>query len=67
MRCCLRWFEKGGLAIWYKRLEEGTFAAPRPTADAKSVQLSAEDLSLLLSGVDLASVRRRNRYERSGG
>jgi len=66
-RVKLLYFEKGGLAIWYKRLEEGTFAAPRPAADAKSVQLSAEDLSLLLSGVDLASVRRRKRYERTGG
>ena len=65
-RVKLLYFEKGGLAIWYKRLEEGTFAAPRPSADAKSVQLTAEELSLLLSGVDLASVRQRKRYQRAG-
>lgn len=63
-RVKLLYFEKGGLAIWYKRLEEGTFAAPQPVGDGKSVQLSAEDLSLLLSGIDLASVQRRKRYAR---
>ena len=63
-RVKLLYFEKGGLAIWYKRLEEGTFAGPKPSGNGKSVQLSAEDLSLLLAGVDLASVKRRKRYER---
>jgi transposase len=63
-RVKLLYLERGGLAIWYKRLEEGTFAAPRAAGDGKSVQLTAEELSLLLSGVDLASVRRRKRYER---
>jgi transposase len=64
-RVKLLYFEQGGLAIWYKRLEEGTFAAPKPSSDGKSVQLSAEELSLLLAGVDLTSVRRRKRYERA--
>lgn len=63
-RVKLLYFERGGLAIWYKRLEEGTFAAPRPAGDSRSVQLSSDELALLLSGVDLASVRRRKRYER---
>ena len=64
-RVKLLYFERGGLAIWYKRLEEGTFAVPQPAGNGKSVQLSAEDLSLMLSGVDLASVRRRKWYERA--
>ena len=64
-RVKLLYFEKGGLAIWYKRLEEGTFTAPQPSGNGKSVQLSAEDLSLLLAGVDLTSVRWRKRYERA--
>lgn len=63
-RVKLLYFERGGLAIWYKRLEEGTFAAPQPAGDGTSVQLSAEELALLLAGVDLAGVRRRRRYER---
>ena len=63
-RVKLLYFERGGLAIWYKRLEEGTFAAPQPAGDGKSVQLSADELALLLAGVDLASAKRRKRYER---
>lgn len=63
-RVKLLYFERGGLAIWYKRLEEGTFAAPQPAGDGKSVQLSADELALLLAGVDLASAQRRKRYER---
>jgi transposase len=58
------YYERGGLAIWYKRLEEGTFAAPQPSGDGQSVQLTAEELALILSGVDLAGAKRRKRYER---
>jgi transposase len=63
-RLKLLYFERGGMAIWYKRLEEGTFAAPRATADGHSLQLSAAELAMLLDGVELDSVKRRTRYER---
>ena len=63
-RVKLLYFERGGLAIWYKRLEEGTFAAPQPSGDGQSVQLTAEELALILSGVDLAGAKHRKRYER---
>lgn len=63
-RVKLLYFEKGGFAIWYKRLEVGTFAMPLIAGDGKSAQLSADDFALLLSGVELSSVQRRKRYER---
>lgn len=63
-RVKLLYFERGGLAIWYKRLEQGTFAAPRVAADGQSVQLTAAELAMLLDGVELSSVKRRVRYER---
>jgi transposase len=63
-RVKLLYYERGGLAIWYKRLEEGTFAVPQPSGDGQSVQLTAEQLALILSGVDLAGAKRRKRYER---
>lgn len=63
-RVKLLYFEKGGFAIWYKRLETGTFAMPQLASDGKSVRLSAEDLGLLLAGVDLANAKRRPRYEK---
>jgi transposase len=63
-RVKLLYYERGGLAIWYKRLEEGTFAAPQAAGDGQSVQVTAEELALILSGIDLAGAKRRKRYER---
>lgn len=60
----LHW-DGDGYAIWYKRLEAGTFRFPQPPDEATSVSISAADLMMLLDGVDLTSVRRRPRYRRS--
>ena len=55
-------FDRDGLAIWYKRLEQGRFQWP-PIADGKaSVSIDASQLRLILEGIDLASVRRRKRW-----
>lgn len=53
-----------GFAIWYKRLEAGTFRFPQVGEGQTSVTISATDLAMLLDGVDLASVKRRKRYQR---
>jgi hypothetical protein len=45
-----------------KRLERGTFQRPRCAADAMQVESDATDLALLLSGIELTSVKRRPRY-----
>lgn len=71
-RIKLLWWDRDGLVIWYKRLEAGTFQQLDPTTSARhksgeaGVELSATDLALLLTGVDLASARRRKRYARAG-
>jgi transposase len=57
-------FEGDGLAIFYKRLESGTFRFPTAVDDSRSAMIRAADLLMLLDGVDLASVRRRRRYQR---
>jgi transposase len=48
--------------LWYKRLEEGTFKLPRIDGDAKSVELRASELAMMLDGIDLRSVKRVKRY-----
>jgi transposase len=54
-----------GFALWYRRLEKGTFRFPAPTeAGATSVSVKAADLLMLLEGVDLNRVKRRPRYAR---
>ena len=64
-RLKLLYWDSDGLAIWYKRLETpGTFQLPAVPRDAVSVELSATQLSLILSGIDLRSARQRKRYQR---
>ena len=65
-------FELDGLVIWYKRLGAGTFQqldpkahAPCPSGSA-GIELTVTDLALLLTGIDLATARRRKRYSRTG-
>lgn len=57
------YWDKDGYALWYKRLEEGTFKLPKFEGDAKSVELRASELAMLLDGIDLRSVRRTKRYQ----
>jgi hypothetical protein len=52
------------LAIWYKRLEKGSFQLPAVARDAVSVEMSPTQLTLILSGIDLGSARQRKRYQR---
>jgi transposase len=59
----LMW-DRDGLALWYKRLEAGTFQVPAATT--AGVELDAAQLSMLLAGIDLNTARRRKRYRRAG-
>lgn len=59
----LAW-DRDGLAIWYKRLEEGCFQVPPRPGD--SLELDAAELSMLLAGIDLNSAQRRKRYRHAG-
>jgi transposase len=51
------YWDRDGLAIWYKRLEKGTFELP--AASAASVEITSTELSMLLDGVSLDAPRRR--------
>ena len=48
-RVKILWWDHGGLAIYYKRLERGTFAFPA-AGGGKSLAISSADLVKLLSG-----------------
>ena len=45
-----------------KRLERGTFQRPQGAPSGSQVEMDVTDLTLLLSGIELASVKRRRRY-----
>lgn len=59
-RVKILYWERGGFAIWYKRLEEGTFQFPE--GGATSFEIEAADLTLLLEGIDLSGAKRRKRF-----
>ncbi len=63
-RIKLLWWDRDGLAMWYKRLEMGTYQLPVVSDDAQGVEIDATQLALLLSGVDQQSAKRRKRYLR---
>jgi transposase len=60
------WWDRDGYWVWYKRLEAGTFQMPPFDGSATSVALSGDDLHLILSGIDLASVKKRKRFRLCG-
>jgi transposase len=64
-RVKLLYWDGDGYALWYKRLEEGTFRMPTlRSSESESVELRSSDLMMLLEGVDLTSVKRQHRYAR---
>ena len=61
-RVKLLWWDRDGLALFYKRLEAGTYELPAVRDEAEGVEIDATALALLLSGVELQSAKRRKRY-----
>ena len=57
-------FDGTGLWVCVKRLEKGTFRFPAPPANGESIEIRAADLTMILDGVDLSTVRRQERYRR---
>jgi len=48
------YWDGDGLAIWYRRLEQGTFQFPKT------------ELTMLLRGIDYSNVKRRKRFSLAG-
>jgi transposase len=63
-RIKILYWDRDGLAIWYKRLEIGSFQLPTAPRDAVSVEMTPTQLTLILSGIDLSSARQCKRYQR---
>jgi transposase len=65
-RIKILYWERGGFAIWSKRLEEGTYAVPLAKSnEERRREITAEELGALLSGIDLSTATRRKRYQRT--
>ena len=58
-------FDGSGLWVCSKRLEKGRFAWPKPTEGQARVTMRAEELTMLLSGIDLMQTKTRKWFRRS--
>jgi transposase len=63
-RIKLLYWEADGFALWYRRLEAGTFKLPKVDPARASIELRASELAMLLEGIDLTSIKRRKRFAR---
>lgn len=55
----LLYWDRDGFALWYKRLEKGTFRTPKPGSGA--AEIDRRSLALLLEGVQPRRLNRRYR------
>ena len=60
-------WDRDGYVLWYKRLEVGVFKLSRVQPGARSVELCASELSMVLDGIDVSKLKRVPRYERGKG
>jgi transposase len=56
--------DRDGFILWYKRLEAGGFKLPRVKDGARSVELRASELAMILDGIDMTKLKRVPRNER---
>ncbi len=58
----LQW-QGDGFAIFYKRLEKGTYEIPSAGEKSTHIEISSQQLLLMLEGIYLLSVKKRVRYQ----
>ncbi len=56
----LLYFDASGYCIWMKKLEAGVFELP--AHEGNKVQLDRTQLTLILEGIDLSSIKKRKRF-----
>jgi len=57
-RVKILYWDSGGLALWYKRLERGKFQMPAGQ-ESQAVSLTSAELAMLLEGITPLHVERR--------
>src|SRR3954471_11798916 len=59
-RVKILYWDRDGFALWYKRLEKGTFRFPE--AKGGRVEVTPAEMAAVLEGIDLSRARRLPRY-----
>jgi len=55
-------YDSGGLLMYQKRLEKGTFEFPKYDGTTKSFAITFETLSFIMRGISLKSIKQRKRF-----
>ena len=61
-RAKILFWDNGGFVLYYKRLEKGRFKSPKVTVDQKAIEIDKTELVMLLDGIDVAKVKRKDRW-----
>ena len=61
-RLKLLWWDRSGFWVLARRLEKGTFNWP--SSPERTIDMTPEELALIIGGIDLRGAKRRRWYER---
>lgn len=63
-RVKILFWDRSGLVVWYKRIEQGRFrlASLDAHGNDRRVEVEAAELTLILEGIDLSQAKRRARF-----
>jgi len=65
-RLKILYWDRSGFCLFAKRLEKGTFAWPELTTESRRMEMTSEQLMMLVGGIDLRSTRRRRWLDHRG-
>jgi len=58
----LHW-QQGGLMLYFKRLEKGTFEIPENKGN--ELEISHTELSMIIAGISVGNIQKRKRFRKS--
>jgi transposase len=63
-RMKILYWGQAGFCIWYQQLQQGTYQLPchESLEQQEALEVTRSQLSLILDGIDLSSVRQRRRF-----
>lgn len=68
-RMKILYWANSGFCIWYQQLQQGTYQLPVHETlneqQRETLEVTRSQLSLILDGIDLASVQQRKRFQRT--
>ena len=64
-RIKLLMWDVSGFALYYKRLEQGSFKKPAMVKGNNTLEMGLSELIMLLEGVEIMSIKKRKRFQKS--